>query len=319
MQRLPLLLAVLLLPLLAIPARADTLVLENGDKLTGQLIAEENGVIQFQSIALGLIVLPVAKAHVEVSPKLAAVPANAPLLPPTEFKPVDLRAALRDPSRALRARPVGWQRRIEFGLTSQSSVADQTDIALRLEAIRAGRTSETRLLARLLYGENDDVRTTDKTEASARYRKNLSSVLFAQSDTRYMRDTVTGVDAEAEQGFGLGRNFVNRESLVLAFGGGMAARYREIADEPSGVAYVVDAFQDLTYAINSHFSLSEDMSLRVAPANVDDYQLHLNAAFTGKLTETLNLSMRYEVNYDRSLEDDARSTQRIVTALGYVF
>jgi putative salt-induced outer membrane protein YdiY len=47
--------------------------------------------------------------------------------------------------------------------------------------------------------------------------------------------------------------------------------------------------------------------------------VRLNAALKGAITETVSMSMRYEFQYDGSLDSDEKRDQRIVTALGYTF
>jgi putative salt-induced outer membrane protein YdiY len=297
-------------------AGADALVLANKDRITGTLVREENGWIVFQSDLLGEVSVPSDRARIEFSSAK-----KEPRRPSVDykFKPLDLRTAAKDPKQVAKADQIGWVRRLEFGFTSQSGGSKKSDMALNFEAGRRGKRSEARFLARYLFGESNDQQTSDLLESSLRLRRNLSENTFAQSSTRVSRDTIKQIDLDAEQGIGLGRNVLNTDSLILAFGAGAAARYRDETVEPGGWAYLVDGFQDMRYEINSRLSIVQDLSMVVAPTNSDDYKIRLNAALTGKVTESFNMSMRYEYEYDRSLALDLRDNQRIVTALVYVF
>lgn len=299
-------------------ARGDVLVLSNKDRITGTLVREEEGKIVFLSDILGEITVPATMARVETPPPPKP---STPRKPDANyrFRPLDLRTAAKDPSQAAKAERVGWVRRFEFGFTSQSGRADKSDLALNFEAGRRGRRSETRYQARYLFGESNDRKTSDLAETNLRLRRNLSERTFAQSSTRLSRDEIKDIDLDGEQGLGLGRNFINTETTVLAFGAGTAARYRDSATDPGEWAYLVDCFQDFRYEINSRFSVVQDLSMVLAPANRDDYKIRLNTALTGKVTDAFNMTMRYEYEYDRSLDLELRDNQRIVTALVYVF
>jgi putative salt-induced outer membrane protein YdiY len=107
----------------------------------------------------------------------------------------------------------------------------------------------------------------------------------------------------------------------VAVGGGAAVRYRDIPTEPAPEwIYLVDAFQDMVYSINHRLSITQDLSMLGQPFGAEDeFLLKLNAALTNKLTEQLDLKLRYEYEYDRSLDDAARKNQRIVTSVAYIF
>lgn len=314
-------LAALPLLLLTAAGQADVLVLANKDRLTGTLVKEENGMITFRSEVLGEITVSSELARLEAPPPPLPVPAAQVKRPDANyrFRPLDLRTAARDPKQAAKAERIEWIRRFEFGFTSQSGRAEKSDLALNFEAGRRGKRSEARFLARYLFGESNDRQTSDLLEANLRLRRNLSQNTFAQSSTRVARDEIKELDLDGEQGFGLGRNFINRESMVLAFGAGAASRYRDERTQPGEWDYLVDCFQDFRYEINSRMSIVQDLSMVIAPANRDDYKIRVNTALTGRVTDAFNMTMRYEYEYDRSLDLELRDNQRIVTALVYVF
>ncbi|MBE2213854.1 MAG: DUF481 domain-containing protein [Opitutaceae bacterium] len=309
------LLILLLTTFLSSTLLADVLVLANKDRITGTLVRQEDGKIVFNSDLLGELIVAADVARVEV-PK---APAKKKPDANYKFKPLDLRTAAKDPQQAERAERTEWVRRMEFGFTSQSGRAEKSDLAFNFEAGRRGKRSEARFLARYLWGESNDDETSDLIESSLRLRRNLSANTFAQSSTRASRDAIKEIDLDGEQGFGLGRNFINTDSVVLAFGAGAAARYRDERTLPGEWDYLVDCFQDLRWEINPRMSLVQDASMVVAPANRDDYKFRINTALTGKVTDAFNMTMRYEYEYDRTLDLALRDNQRIVTALVYVF
>lgn len=345
-------------------ARADVLILANGDRIKGTLVKNVDGIITFKSDILGELVIPTTKASVEVeltaeqkaalakaaaekaaAEKLAAekaaaekakATASAPQTKPVKrmkkpkttapFAAVDLLTAARTPERATKVEDTGWINRIEFGLVSQSGRTDKTDIDLRTENNRRTPKSEIRFLNRYIYGETDDKRTTDSFASDLRYRRTLSRKLFFQSNTHYARNSITRIECDGEQGFGLGFNMITLKNLVVAIGSDAALRYNSYMAPiaggpapPSQTTRVFDFFQDLSLTINQRFSLTQDFRAMMAPSNEDDYKINFNTSLVGKVTNTFDIVTRLAIEYDRKLAEDLRYSQRISTSLVYVF
>jgi putative salt-induced outer membrane protein YdiY len=217
------------------------------------------------------------------------------------------------------AKPATVKRLVEFGYTSQSGRRDRTDISVRGSIERKTKTTELRWQGRYLYGESDDQRVADNLNSSIRFRRDLSPKMFAQAEAKYERDSIKNLENDFTQSLGMGRNLFEREGFKLAIGGGAAARYRDVINQDDEWVYQLDAFQDLVYAFNSRLRVTQDMSVQVSPSDSEEFLLKLNAALTSKITNALNMSMRYEFEYDRSLIPASRENQRIVTSIGYAF
>lgn len=333
--------------------RADILTLANGDKLKGTLIRNVDDMITFKSDILGEIVVPTTKASVQVEltpeqkaalakaaeeKRLAAAKAadekkktdaaKAPVKKPkaTSFSAVDLRTAARTPDRATKVDDTGWINRIEFGLTNQSGRTEKVDIYLRTENNRRTPKTETRFLNRYTYGETEGQRTADSLSSNLRFRRTLTGRVFLQSNTRFDRDRITLVAADAEQGIGLGCNVLSSKTIVVAAGTDAAVRYRSYmsknsatAAKPDETTTVFDIFQDMSLSINPRLSLTQDFLLVVNPDNSDDHKYNFNAGLTGKITNTFNITTRIELEYNKLLPPDLRYNQRVTTTLGYVF
>jgi putative salt-induced outer membrane protein YdiY len=190
--------------------------------------------------------------------------------------------------------------------------------------LRTLRT-DTRLLNRYVYGRTEGVTSASAISSSLRYRRVLSGNLFLQSNTRYDRNEISRVGCDVEQGAGLGMNLKTTKTFVFAVGADAAARYRsylrmEPNTLPDDLSYVLNVFQDMTVFITPRFSFKQNFSAVVAPANSNDYKLNFNAEFTGRLTDTLHLTARAELEYDRRLPEAAmRYSQRVTTSLGFVY
>lgn len=301
-------------------AHADTLIFANGDRLTGTVAQVDEREIHFVAELLGPIVVSTDRASV-VSDSPQTTSPNGGLsgagLNQSDPANNDLSATTRPPSgSAVGAR---WRREVEFGVTDQSGRSDRRDVSARLTLVRRTEADEIRLQGRYLYGQNEAERAVDKLGGALRFRRGLTPLFFAQTETRYERDSISEIEHDAEQSIGLGTGLIKRDGLALSVGGGAAARFRSTALLQDGWSYLVDAFQEFKCQLTRDVSLSQDLSVVMSPFQEEVFSVKLSAALSSALTETINLVMRYEFEYDRSLAESARENQRLVTSFGYLF
>ena len=318
----------LALPLLALAAHADTLQLANGDRLQGRLVAREAGSIRWESPILGVLTVPDTQATV--------IP--EPLAPPPQAQPTVATAPTAPPKPAAKpsAKPKS-KTTIESGLSLQSGRNDRADINLRFESTYERRHNTFRTQAKYLYSKASGAVTTDRTEASFRWRRELASRWFGQTNTAYLSAKVKGIDHNVEQNLGLGYRLLKTERTQASLGAGVTGQYREIADVDTGHGLFGEIFQDFTIKLTPRLDLGEDFTLLYSPSSrgirirpdgtvqlIDDtvanYKYTLKAFLRGKLTETLSLSLRYEYEFDNTyVSDSEKADQRITTTLGYTF
>ncbi|MDR1010768.1 MAG: DUF481 domain-containing protein [Opitutaceae bacterium] len=333
--------------------RADVLTLANGDKLKGKLVKNVDDMITFKSDILGEIIVPTTKAKVEVDltpEQKAALAAKAAEekriaeakakeaaekkkaearqnLKLAKFNPIEVRSAAKAP-RTTKVDDTGWLSRIELGLTNQTGRVETTSIYLRTENNRRTPKTETRFLNNLNYTRTNGVRTVDSFNSNLRFRRTLTGErLFAQSNTRYARDSVTSIKADVDQGIGLGYNIVSLKNLMLAAGTDAAVRYQSFmqkgtaARPPDRTSTIMDFFEDMSLTINPRFSLTQEFIAVLNPEDFDERKFNFNAGLTGKVTRTFNITTRLELEYYKAdtVAEDQRYNQRIITTLAYVF
>ena len=324
-------LSLLLIALFATHLTAETrMVLRNGDSLRGTVIKVEDGIVHFESDALGHLMIPASDVLIEESDATGYL-SNLPLAETSE--PVDIESDATtpppepgsptetppdSPEDAVKPLPP-WKKTVEFGMTLQSGRRDKMDVSGRFSANRNVATDQYRIRARYLYGETNSEKSTNLLESSFRWRRDLSPRIFTQALTAYNSDEIKRINHDFSQGVGLGRKVYNLDNLSVTMGGGATARYRDENGDPPVWNYMVDAFQDVEYEINKIFRLTQDASVLIEPEDPDNYLLKLNAALIGRITEAVSMSMRYEYEYDNSLTGDNRLNQRIITSLGYLF
>lgn len=326
-------LSILLLALIR-PAGATELHLQNGDKITGEVTRRAEGKIYFQSPVLGALIVNETDAVVIEVPE---TPVESLAGLPPSIEQVKLREA--DPQRPApkKSSEPKWKGKLEFGYQTQSGRSNVLNYSARGEAERTKGVNNYRFSARYLYGETSDVVTTDRQDASFRWRHEISERVFGQTLSSYTSDRVKGIDINVEQNAGLGYKFIQRERQKGSVGAGVTMQYREAEGIEKGMTYLGEFFQDYTYKLNGRLTFLQDFNALYSPdgrarsitnlatglpldEEAQNFKLRFNGTLQGKLSEHISLNLRYEYEYDNAILDKSERTDRRVTSsLGYSF
>lgn len=214
----------------------------------------------------------------------------------------------------------GWAGRVDLGYTYQSGRTDRNELTLRGQADREVGIHSYRAIAEYIYGEQNDVKSSDRYGASFRWRRDLSEYFYTQTLTSYEVDQIRQIKQRAEQNATIGYQFLDRDSLDASVGPGVTAQYnREIGVE-TGMNYYGTLFQDVNWQMTEAYRFEEDSTLLVNFEDSEDYIYRFNAGVVGTVTDSVNLSVRYTFIYENQVAPDVdRAEHRLVTSIGYAF
>lgn len=310
------------------------LKLSNGDRLTGELTGRADGILYFHSNLLGDLVIAEAEATVVDAPETPIESLSG--LPP-EIKTESLRdSESRRPVLDWRGTQP-WKGKLEFGYNSQEGRNSSLNYVARGVAERTIKADGYRLSARYLYGEAKQVVSSDRRDASFRWRHQITERVFGQTLTSYAADQIAGVDLNLEQNAGFGYMLLRRDRQTASVGTGLTVQYRESDGVEKGIAYLGEIFQDYSYKLNGHLTFQQSLNALYSPdararsfsaklpafqfdEQAENYKVQLQGTLQGKLSERISLNLRYEYEYDNAILDiSSRTDKRITSSLGYSF
>ncbi len=318
-------------------SNAAELQLSNGDHLTGEVIRRNEGKIYFHSTILGDLIVAETDAVIIEIPEtpVESLTGLPPAIEQVKLRDADpKKPALAKSTPSLQAK---WKRKLEFGYQTQSGRREVLNYSARGVGERTKGPDTFRLSARYLYGESAGELTTDRQDASFRWRHEISERIFGQALTSYTSDRVTKIDLNVEQNAGLGYKFLQGERQKATMGAGVTMQYREAEGIEKGLSYLGELFQDYTYKINGRLTFLQDLNALYSPdgrtrsitsttaatildTQAENYKLRLNGTLQGKLSEHISLNLRYEYEYDNAiLEKESRTDTRVTSSLGYSF
>ncbi len=335
-----LLVALALAGLWALPARATTWILNNGDRLTGELVDSDEESLEILHPQLGRLriarsAIRTTEAAPETAPIAAAKPATpgAPPGAPAAIA-VPATAGVVDNATPPNATPP-WKRQIEFGFVQQSGSTSQVDLSFRAQIDGRSNADTYRSTAKMIYSESADKVLTDHREADFRWRRDFTRRLFSQSLTTYLADSIRDIDFNLEQQVGGGYRVLDAKRHQADVGLGAVVQYRKFEDISGQTALLGSVFEDYTYAWSSRLKFTQEASMLMSDKTSFDvynvatnsvtqadgnYRLKFNAALQSKVTTQISLNLRFDYGYDRTIADpNLRDDQRLTTSLGYAW
>jgi hypothetical protein len=311
---------------------ASEIVLSNGDRITGDILRREDGVVVVRSALLGELRIP-ESALAPSRPQTAASPGKPTATPAA----VAATKAPPPPSKKPDNPASAWNLKLEAGYQQTSGRRDSIYASGRMEADRKiGRTA-FRASARALYGEDSQWVNTDRLDASFRLRRDIRPTVFLQATTSYLRDDVKRIPLNVEQAAGVGWKVLERPADNATVGVAATGQLREAFGSDRFMTLFGEVFHDYTHKFNGRLSIKEEVSVLYSPVNrstfilignkpvatdpnAENYRIRFNAVLEGKMTDHLSLNLRYEYEFDNSLADPSvQSDQRITSSLGYAF
>lgn len=361
----------LLASVLAPVCRAAELQLRNGDRVTGEITRRSEGRIHLQSAIFGNIVIPESDVTSILDPQIdgrnptdlrpAATQSTGPdpllvtkpaprsdgqevagpgtSLPPAPLPSGTTAAASSAGSAAATsgATPGRWRGTVEFGFQQEAGRREGISTSLRADTERERGPNQLKVNVRSLYSQLDDQLISERSDASFRWRRQLSNRVFAQSVTSFLSDNVKEIDQNYEQNAGFGYALIKRDRHVVNVGGGVTGQVRDALKMSQGFAVLGEIFEDYSFRINSRLTFVQDFLAQYSPVSrgnallregdliaasgeIRNYRIRVNSALQGRVTDSISMNLRFEYDLDNTvIEQSAKADQRLISSIGYAF
>src|SRR5258708_96610 len=227
---------VCLLTLTASAARADVLVMKNGDRVSGSVIKKDGAGITIKSASFGAITAPwdqVASLEAGAAGDLTVITKDGKSARGPVSAPLGEIVAIRNPDEQRaweRLQSPGWRQlwagAINIGLAVGGGNAKTETLTTGIVAARTTSTDKTFLSLNAIESSASVNRLTSKTAQAIRagvgYDHRLSPRLFLNTFNNYEYDKFQNLDLRFTAGGGLGFHFIKSDRRTLDLVGGAA-------------------------------------------------------------------------------------------------
>jgi putative salt-induced outer membrane protein YdiY len=315
--------------------RADTVVLKNGDHLTGTAVKLDGGKLTFKTAYADAIViawdqvtnlttaqpliLPTAKGKLNVTvvdrsdAGLVLTTATGPItLPATEV--TILRSAADQQAYEASLNPGwahAWTGAANVSLALARGNSETTTFGAGFTAARPTRNDKTSLYANTLYSTNANSTPTTSANASgggARYDHNVSPRLFVFGSGDFYADALQDLTLRSILGGGFGWHASKTPKQTFDISGGLVwthESYSTVAATPTTPATpatvnsfpALDFGEQYTRKLGAGSLFTEQASIYPDLSNLSQYQFTLNTTFSTKLAKVFNWTTTFSDNY----------------------
>jgi putative salt-induced outer membrane protein YdiY len=295
-----LLLAVVWMRPAASAATPVVVQLRNGDRLTGELLAQETNHIVLQTGWAGVMSVPI-----DLIGGLRTT-SGADLLPPPA-KPPEAKPVAKLPAKPAvpAAPPSRWRNNFQLGINFNSGARDQELFYTRIKSsyTHPYLYQPTKSFRSILdfsadYGETDDKRSANKMNGSWKADFDIGDRTYCYNEIRGGYDEVRKIDGQYGFGPGLGYHLIRTPKFALNVEGGLDYQYQDRSDGVEVEDTYYRAGQDLTWKITPRLSFIEKFDFYLNSSDSENFRFRLDATASYKLVENLSLNLSVLNLYD---------------------
>jgi len=315
----------------ALCARADVLVFDNGDKLTGTVVSQDVNSIHFNNATLGVIVVPKAHAHLQavVASGTPANPgANTTAAANTESKaPTPVAPTLGDRFKMAVNTVVQGQvsGRLDAGMNTTRASSSTTQImAVGNLTLKNGPSSYDLKGFYYYTATRDDngvdSRSADRYGSNFNYNRDLSQRVFVNNESDYLRDFQANINHQGRDILSAGYTMWKSGAVNLTVQAGPTEQYTDADGIADKWFTLGTGKQTLTWNITDMLRLEQEATAAAQPDDLDSHTWKISTALINKLDKNLELSLRFSQSYNTLVGvKGARSEQLLALALGMSF
>lgn len=290
----------------------DTVMLINGDRLTGQIEAVTDESIRLCSPHLGELVIPrksvASFGAMEKTPTQMLAATNA------------VAATTTNVVATTAAPPKLWKNTVEFGFNLSEAQHSTQNLTAHFETTRQKKPTLLHLETSVFWGDTDGVTTTQKAEGRAKYEYDWSKRWYWYDQLTSNYDRFRGIDLELHEGAGAGYRLLDSPLQQLAVEMGPLYLLRVQTDQQEPQSFAWRTAQNYGQKINAVVSWKENLEFI---QRTDDFAAHdfrgdlsLIVALTRLLSVRLSLTDEYTT---RPVRDTPENSLQFITSLGVTF
>lgn len=317
-------LAALLTCVSAVVLHADTVVLKNGDRLTGTAIKLEAGKLTFktayadaiaitwdQVTSLNLnqaLVLPTPTGKLSVTSVergetglIVATASGPATLNPTAITVLRSPADQKAYEDSLNPNWThAWAGVVNVSLALARGNSDTATFGAGIVAARATRTDKTSLYANTLYSENANAvpsTSANTTAGGLRYDHNLNPKLFAFGTGDFSTNALQNLDLRSIIGGGFGWHPLKSPQQTLDVLGGIVWTREIYSPTPTNSFAALDLGEQYMRKLGANSLFTEQAYLYPDLSDLGRFQLSVDSTFSTKLGKLFNWQTTFSNRY----------------------
>jgi len=326
-------------PAAVIPAKADQIVLTNGDIITGAIDSADGGKLIIVSPFAGRIAVDLAnvKTFSTDGPiKIVLTDGTVINQRVTDGSPGSFETAAGGTLAAqsvaiaeidkINPPPIAWTGSITFNGSLAQGDTYSEQVGLNVDLIRRSVNDQIEAQGQYLFGKQKingvESTSTDQWDIETSYHYFMTKKLFVLGDVRVEKNRIQHLDIRVTPNAGVGYQFVETPDFNANVQGGLAWVYEDytnigVPDQNISLrlAYHIDKT-----LWDERLKAFSDCAYYPSIQNVSDYLILFTAGLRLDLTKHMFSELKTEVDYDsHPAPDSHRTDTQIILGVGWTF
>ncbi len=306
------------------PLHGAVVELLNGDRISGEIISRDAEFLHIKSPIVGTLALPVSSLKSIDKQEVAATPPPPPPPPPAPAPaPVPFDSRLLPDMNGLRSATAAflnymnvwdeWKSNLSLSLSLLTGQTNSRNTNVAFNSERKWTKSSLRFEVTQEYEVTEtngvDNVTRNRFKALARYRHDISKLMFFQSDSQYMFARVKGIDHDIRQSAGIGWRLYQSDRLSINTTSSITAQYTVLDGDAQDVSCAPTLFEEIVYKWTDTVNVRQEASAMFPVTGDADPSYHFAAVFQNKFMENLSMNLEYVYDYDGAVGVGAKASQ----------
>jgi|GEM_PF-6657124 len=318
LKRKILLVACVLFPLIG--ARADTVTLKNGDKLSGEILEESAAGVKLESPMLGVIDIPgSAVASTLLDSQVKEVEEE----PEPEPEPSLSEKYWNKLTESIFPKGFSGEILVGYSFTESSDVQNAVDLGIKGKYEEGKHTVTADAFYAYTRKKDEDGEVTkprDKHGFNVAYEYDIADPFFLRGSNKYLTDYVKEIDLQNDTNALLGWRAFDEDDLSLDLAVGPGVRYLETSSAPGEWDPLVTFLQSSFYQYNESVRFDQKIDYSVDPTDTNSYSLLFEVSTSIRLTSFAEPKIIYRNSYDSVVgQGGIKREQALLVALSLPF
>jgi len=332
-------LVLLVAPAMAMPAMADQILLNNGDRITGTIDSADGGKLIIVSPIAGKITVDMAKVKTfSTDGPIRIVLDDGTIIDQRVTEGSDGTfetaaggmLAVQSVSLAridtINPPPIAWTGSITFNYSLAQGDTYAEQVGLNVDLLRRSKIDQIEVQGEYLFGKQKingvESTSTDQWDIESSYHYFMTKKLFVLGDVRVEKNRIQHLDIRVTPNAGVGYQFVETPDFNANVQGGLAWVYEDytnLATPDENVSLRLAYHVDKTLW-NERLKVFSDCAYYPSVENVSKYLILFTAGLRMDLTKTMFSELKTEVDYDsHPAPDSHRTDTQIILGVGWTF
>jgi len=302
------------------PAKVEVIQLKNGDRITGEILREDDDNLALKTRWNAELLVP--KAEIEKrEPQVTAVVTPAPevaVAEPQPAPPAEMPLPAAEP-----VKPKGvWKGKVQLGADLRESTVSSYLYSANARVSYARGEWKTAADYRYSYGKSGQTVSADRMDGSLKTDLNLGQehdwFVYALGGAGY--DLVRKIDYQFEMGPGFGRHLLVRKDMALNVEAGLSYQQQNFNNGKKRDEMRFRVGQDYFWQINSKLKLEQQAEIQPALDDVVDYRIRFETTVSYVLFSNISWNVSVIDQYDSKPTNGVSNNDlQVRSGLGFSF